>query len=345
MDKLANQIIDTADYVLAGGRITYDQAAVLLAATGSNVILLLALANKIREKFVGDKMDLCAVISAKAGRCSEDCAFCAQSVHSEAQFKGHGLLSIDQIVAQAVEHERNGAQRCDIATCGLGYTGHEDEFKAILAAFSAIKEKTNLKLCACLGTLTPKAAQLLASCGVERYNINLETAPSYFPRVVTSHDYTLRLDTIKWAQAAGMEVCSGMIIGLGETPQQRLEHAFLLRELDVDAVPINILMPVPGTWLKGAKPLPEMEILKTFAIMRFILPQKNIRFAAGREINLGPLQPLGLIGGLNGMLIGNYLTKTGQGIDEDMAMLRGLGYSVESPSQTVLPPGPGNGKV
>lgn len=324
MGKHYKAIIEIGQKVFNGGNITYDEAIELSKAQGSDIFLLCGFASEIRERYTGDKVDLCSVINAKSGNCPEDCAFCSQSVYHNTGIKCYPLMSEDEIVEQAIQREKNGAKHCDIATSGLGYNGEEEEFQVILRAFRKMKERTNLKLCACLGTLTRKAARMLKEVGVERYNHNLETARSFFHNIVTTHGYEERIDTIKYAKEAGMEVCSGMIIGMGETMEQRIEHAFLLKELDVDAVPINVLNPIKGTKLEGAKPLHPMEIIKTFAIMRFILPDKNLRYAGGREVNLGSLQPLGFVAGLNGMLIGNYLTTSGQGVEKDFQMLEDL---------------------
>lgn len=324
MGQYYSDIIRIGDRVLAGGDITYEEAVLLGKAGGSDIFLLCGFASEIREKFAGNKVDLCSVINAKSGNCPEDCAFCSQSAHHNTDIRRYPLMSEDEIVEQAIQKEKNGAKHCDIATSGLGYNGDEEEFEAIIRAFKKMKEKTNLKLCACLGTLTRKAAQKLAAAGVERYNHNLETARSFFHNIVTTHTYDERIETMRYAKEAGMEVCSGMIIGMGETMEQRIEHTFLLKELDVDAVPVNILNPIKGTRLEGAKPLSAMEIIKTFAIIRFILPDKNIRYAGGREGNLRSLQPLGFIAGLNGMLIGNYLTTPGQGANNNIQMLEDL---------------------
>lgn len=327
MDQLALKITTIADKIMDGYSITIEESEELMQAEDSNIILLCAFANKIREAFTGNQVDLCSVINGKSGNCTEDCAFCAQSAHSHAKSKCHPLLDEDKLVDIAIQREMAGAKHCDIATSGLGYSGEEEEFQTILRAFGKMKEKTNLKLCACLGTLTKKAATALVECGVERYNHNLETAESFYHNIVTTHGYKERIDTIKYAKNAGMEVCSGMIIGLGETPGQRLEHTYLLRDLGVDSIPVNILSPIKGTRLEDAGPLSPLEILKTFAIIRFILPDKSIRFAGGRETALKSLQPLGLIAGLNGMLIGNYLTLDGQNASSDFDMLDSLQLS------------------
>lgn len=324
---MVQKIQSYAGKILSGGCITEQEALELAEAQGSDLFLLCAYANKIRETFTGDSVDLCSVINAKSGRCSEDCAFCAQSSHHHTNIACHPLLSEDAIVEMAIQREQAGAKHCDIATSGLGYTGDEPDFQTILHAFQRMREHTNLKLCACLGTLTEKAAKALRDCGVERYNHNLETAPSFYNHIVTTHGYDERIRTIRFAKQAGMEVCSGMIIGLGETMAQQIEHAYLLKELEVDAVPVNVLSPVVGTRMEHQKPLEPLESLKSFAILRFILPDKNIRYAGGRENNLKSLQPLGLISGLNGMLIGNYLTTNGQSVSTDKEMLDALHLS------------------
>lgn len=319
-----DNILSIGTKVLSGKEINQNEALTLSKSNGSDIFLLCSFANKIREKFNGNHVDLCSVINAKSGNCSEDCAFCSQSCHHKTNIKSYSLLDENTILNMAVQRQKSGARHCDIATSGLGYNGTEKDFDTILRAFKKMKENTNLKLCACLGVLTEYAMNKLAAVGVERYNHNLETARSFYGSIVSTHGYDERIDTIKHAKKAGMEVCSGMIIGLGETIKQRIEHSFLLRELNVDAVPVNILNPVKGTKLENAKPLPPMEILKTFAIIRFILPDKIIRYAGGREKNLRSLQPLGFAAGLNGMLIGNYLTTTGQNVNDDFNMLKDL---------------------
>lgn len=327
MDKLENTIIEVCTKILNEHDINAYEAEALGTASGSDIFLLCAFANKIREKFTGNKVDLCSVINAKSGNCSEDCAFCSQSAHHNTNVKCYPLLEKEKIVEMAVQREKMGAKHCDIATSGLGYTGKEENFEKILNAFKEMKKKTNLKLCACLGTLKKEAAFKLVEVGVERYNHNLETSRSFFKNIVTTHGYDERIDTIRYAKEAGMEVCSGMIIGMGETMEQRIEHAFLLKELKVDAVPVNVLNPIKGTKLENSEALSPLEILKTFAIIRLILPNKNIRYAGGREVNLKSLQPLGLISGLNGMLIGNYLTTSGRIVEDDLEMLKDLELS------------------
>lgn len=324
MDKL---ISDLAQKVLSGESISFEEALSLEPVQGADLYILLAYASKIREHFQGDKVDLCSIISAKTGNCSEDCKFCAQSAHHKTKINKHNMLEVDEIVQQAKKMEAAGAHHFDIVISGLGVHEHDPDFLKILEAFRIIKQETKLELCACLGTLTPKTAQMLVDAGVKRYNHNLEAAPSFFSEVVSTHTIDERIETLKIVKDAGMELCCGGIIGMGETFEQRVELAFKLKELGVHAVPLNILNPIPGTRFETLDPMTPQEILKTFAIFRFILPDRNIRFAGGREVNLGELQPLGFLAGLNGMLIGNYLTTTGRNVEDDLKMIKSVGLS------------------
>ncbi len=325
---MMNLILEVGNRILEGGELSWEEALQLSQAQGSDIQLLSAMAGKVREKYVGDKVDLCSIISARTGKCSEDCAFCAQSAHHHTNVKQHDFLDVEAIVSRAVEMEKAGAHHFDIVISGLGVREDDADFAKILEAFTRIKAATKLDLCACLGTLTEGAARKLKDVGVTRYNHNLETAKSFFPEIVTTHSYEERVKTIRIVKAMGMEVCCGGIIGLGETQEQRIEFAFTLKELDVDAVPINVLNPIRGTRLEGTQPLNPMEVLKNFALFRFILPKKNIRYAGGREVNLRDLQALGLMAGVNGMLVGSYLTTSGRDVKEDLQMIRDLGLRV-----------------
>ncbi|MHB8170570.1 MAG: biotin synthase BioB [Thermincolia bacterium] len=314
--------------VLNGETITRAEALELTQLKGADILLLGAMAAKIREGFAGNRVDLCSIINARSGSCSEDCKFCAQSAHHSTGAPVYKLIDEEEIIERAKAMEKAGAHHFDIVTTGMGIKENDSDFEKILKAFARIKKETNLNLCACLGTLTPGAARKLVEVGVKRYNHNLETAESYFAQVVSSHSYGERVETVRIAKEAGLEVCCGGIIGMGETPAQRVELAFALKELDVDAVPVNVLNPVAGTPMEDCLVPEPMEVLKTFAIFRFILPDKNIRYAGGRERAMGDLQALGLMAGINGMLVGNYLTTAGRDIGEDLKMIRDLGLEV-----------------
>ena len=309
--------------MLAGGAIDPGEALFLLGAEGSDLAFLFAYAGKIRERFTGAEVDLCSIINARSGKCSEDCAFCAQSAHYHTGAKVYDLVKEEEILAAARDAKVSGAHRFDIVISGLGLSEDSPELPALLRTFRRLREETGLKLCACLGTITRGVARQLAEAGVSRYNHNLEAAPSFFPEVVTTHTLAERMDTVRAAREAGMEVCCGGIIGMGESRKQRVELAFALKELDVDSVPVNVLDPRPGTPMAGVKPLQPLEALAAMAMFRFVLPGKIIRYAGGRG-RLGELQALGLLAGINGMLIGNYLTTVGRAPAEDLAMIQEL---------------------
>ena len=270
------------------------------------------------------KAELCSVINAKQGKCSENCKFCAQSAHWQTGVKEYGLLSEEQLFEAAKKAKEAGAVRFSIVTSGRGQS-KADDFDNICKALSRIKKELKIEVCASLGILTLEQAKALRAAGVTRFHSNLETSGSHFPDICTSHTYEDKFSTIKNAQAAGLRVCSGGIFGLNETPEQRVEMAFTLKELGIDSVPLNLLTPIPGTPFESNKPLPPLEILRAFATFRFILPKAQIRTAGGREVNLRDLQSMALNGGASGIMIGGYLTTAGRGTERDMQMLKDLG--------------------
>lgn len=320
-------IVDLAGKVLQGGEITFAEAERLTTVQGSALLVLLGMAGRIRDHFRGDRVELCSIISAKTGNCPENCRFCAQSAHYDTKINVHSLMPEEEIVARAKEMEKAGADRFDIVISGLGVHHEDPEFQKILSALRRIKAETKLAVCACLGTLTPEAARQLAAAGVSRYNHNLQTARSFFSQIISSHTYEERLATIKLVRQVGMETCCGGIIGMGESWRQRVELAFELKEVGVEVIPLNFLDAIPGTPLAKVEPLTPLDILKTIAIFRFILPDRMLRYAGGREKNLGEYQVLGLMSGIDSMLIGNYLTTCGQSLAEDFAMIKESGLT------------------
>lgn len=309
--------------VLAKNEITKTEALSLLNLNKERLMDLLTAANNIKNKYQGTKIDLCSIISAKAGNCSEDCSFCAQSVHHKTQAANYSLLSQEEILERAKKMEAEGADHFGIVTSGQGVVD-EQEFTKLIEVIKKIKEKTSLNPCASLGTLDSERAEKLAAAGLVRYNHNLETSENYFSEICTTHDYEDRIKTIKLLKEKGVEVCSGGIIGLGETKKDRIDLAFTLKELKVDTVPINILNPVTGTPLEEQEVLAPLEVLKTVAVFRFILPTKVIKLCGGRENNLRDLQSLSLLSGINGLLIGNYLTTEGRKAERDLQMIKDL---------------------
>lgn len=292
------KIIALANKVLAGQDITREEAEYLINVSDDDTMVLCAMADKIRQKFAADEVDCCAIINGRSGKCSENCKFCAQSAHWHTGVKEYGLLSQEEFFEAAKKAKEAGAVRFSIVTSGRGQS-KADDFDNICKALKA--------------------------AGVTRFHSNLETSGSHFPDICTSHTYEDKFSTIKNAQAAGLRVCSGGIFGLNETPEQRVEMAFTLKELGIDSVPLNLLTPIPGTPFESNKPLPPLEILRAFATFRFILPKAQIRTAGGREVNLRDLQSLALNGGASGIMIGGYLTTAGRGTDRDMQMLKDLG--------------------
>ncbi|MCD5407435.1 MAG: biotin synthase BioB [Desulfotomaculum sp.] len=312
--------------VLDGKLLSFDETEKLLTIAKDDIYDLLATANKIRKKFTGNKVELCAITAGIVGRCSEDCAFCAQSGHHQAVIPEKCHLDRAEIVNKALQAEQQGIIRYSLVNSG--YRSTEKEFAEILAIYAEIKSKTKLELCASLGVLTPEKARQLLTAGVTRYHHNVETSRSFYPQICTTHNYEKRLQTIQAAKQAGMQVCCGGIISVGETARQRLEMAFEIRNLNVDAIPINILSPVPGTPLERQIILSPLETLKTIAIFRFVLPAKSIRLAGGRVTGLRDLQVLAFLAGANATITGDYLTTDGRSTSDDWQMIKDLGFRV-----------------
>lgn len=290
------------------------------AATPYQVI---AAAAEIREHFHGKEVNLCAIINAKSGRCSEDCAFCAQSAHYRTGVDVFPLKKAEEIEQVAAEAARCGAEMFAIVTSGKTLR-REQEWTEVCRAIERIA-LLGLKPCASLGMIRPARARQLKAAGLFRYHHNLETARSFFPRICTTHDYEEDVATIGVVKEAGLQVCSGGIMGLGEGVSHRIELALTLRELGVDSVPLNFLNPIAGTPLAQAKPLPPMEIILTIAVLRFLLPQQDLRLCGGTEKNLRQLLPLAVVAGANAIMTGNYLTTSGRDPSLDHELLRDLG--------------------
>ena len=312
--------------VLVGQEITQEEAEELGKLAGSDLYQLFAAASRIRDLRAGKKVDLCAIINAKSGACSENCQYCAQSVHHQTDVHVYELLDEEPIIARALQMEAEGAKRYALVTSGRGI--HEEDFVKALGIYRRLARETSLKLCASLGIITEDMARRLREAGVTRYHHNLETSESYFPHICTTHSYQDRINTIKACQTADLDVCSGGIISLGETMGQRVEMAFALRKLKVQSVPLNILSPIIGTPLESQRVLPPLEILQTIAIYRFILPQARLRFAGGRESALRNLQAMGYLAGINATLVGSYLTTSGCTVAEDIQMILDMGLEV-----------------
>ena len=316
--------------VLQGGDITQLEALELISLPQDDTPLLLAMADKIRQHYSNDTVDCCAIINGRSGHCPENCRFCAQSAHYHTGASVYPLLDSDTIIAAAKKAKAAGAARFAIVTSGRSVV-EGPEFDAILNTLKRIRQEVKLETCCSLGLITLKQAIALKNIGVSRYHANIETAPSYFPSICSTHTFADKASVIHTAQAAGLRVCSGGILSLGETPQQRVEMAFTLKDLGIDSVPLNILNPIAGTPFENNQPLSPWEILRTFAVFRFILPKALIRTAGGREVNLRSMQAYALTSGLNGLMIGGYLTTGGNSVSVDMQMIHDLGRNPAQP--------------
>jgi len=325
-EKVRKKIQKVGDKVLSGRLATMKDIVPLLEAEGADIVELAAVANRVRVAFKGNDIDLCSLLNAKSGRCSEDCAFCAQSAHYTTEAPVYPLMNVNEMVREAREaQERRTGRFCLISS---GRQLNDKEFETVLDALSQIREETDLALDCSFGTLTQERAEALNKVGVTRYNHNLETAESHFSKICTTHSFRDRIRTIEILKDQGFSICCGGIIGLGESAQQRLELAFSLRALGVDCIPLNILNPRPGTPLEHSEPIPPMEIIRTIALFRLILPKGTLKIAGGREVNLRDLQSLALLGGANGLIVGNYLTTPGRSAEDDLTMIRDLGFNI-----------------
>ncbi len=327
---MLDKIEDYTKTVLSGGVLGRSEIYELARLKINDLPYLFAAANSIRQQFQGDKVHLCSILNGRSGRCSEDCSYCAQSVHHQTGVAVYPLMDTQEILRNAVAAASAGISHFSIVLSGGGVDQAEEKetFARIIEAYQLIRAKTNLRLCASLGSLTLEQARQLKAVGVERYHHNVETSRDFYPAICRTHTYEDRTRTVGVAREAGLAVCCGGIIGMGESIRQRIDMALELREMGIGCVPVNILNPIPGTRLESMEPLPPLEILKTLALFRFALPQAVIRTAGGREKNLRDLQSMALMGGANGMLVGGYLTTSGRDSRLDLKMIEDLGLRV-----------------
>lgn len=311
-----------------GNNISFDEALKLSEINDEkNTEELFKAADRIRDRFNGKVVDLCSIMNAKSGRCSEDCKFCAQSGHYKTNIEEYGLVSNDEAVKLAKENQQCGVNRFSLVTSGRGM--NEQEFEKVIKIYEDLKNNVKMDLCASLGILNLQQLLRLKEVGITMYHHNLETSREYYEKICTTHSYEERIETINNAKKAGLKVCSGGIIGMGENMEDRINLAFLLRELEVKSIPINVLNPIEGTPLENALRLSQDEILKTISIFRFINPTVDIRLAGGRNL----IDDFGrecFKAGVNSTITGNYLTTSGNKIKDDIEMIRALGLKVET---------------
>jgi biotin synthase len=321
--------------------ITFDEAVELAEIDGHEAIgELVERAWAVRTERFGDSTDLCSLVNAKSGGCAEDCGFCAQSRYAEADTPMHAMMEPEQILEHAKAAEAAGAHRFCMVTQGQGLS--KRDFEKILAGARLVAEQTNLKRCVSVGHISADRARRLAQAGVQRVHHNVETARSYYDEVSTTVRYEGRIRTIDATKEAGLETCVGGILNLGETPRQRIEMAFELAEIDPTSVPINLLNPRTGTKFGDRPRMDPWAVVKWVAIFRLILPDALFRLCGGRVENLGELQPLAVRAGLNGVMMGNFLTTLGVDPGEDRATFEELGLNVHRQSDNGANPRPDN---
>ena len=314
-----------ADRVLAGERIGFDDALSVLRCDDLELLDLIAATYRVRHRYFQNRVQLYFLMNAKSGLCPEDCGYCSQSKVSEAEIPRYNLLSRDKLLEGAKIAAEQQAKTYCIVISARGPT--EREMKAVTEIVPEIKERYGLKICACLGLLTPEQAERLKSCGVDKVNHNLNTSEQYYSSICTTHTYQDRVDTLRAVRNAGIELCSGGIVGMGEQDEDVVRMAFELRDLAVESIPVNFLNPIDGTPLAGSKDLNPRYCLKVLAMMRLVNPASEIRIAGGREMHLGSLQALGLYIA-NSIFVGDYLTTKGQLPEADYKMIAELGFVV-----------------
>lgn len=307
--------------VLAGGSIIFEEAEQLLAT--EDVMTLADCANTITRTLNGDTVDVEALVNAKSGKCPEDCSFCAQSSFYDTGITKYPLLPKEVLVENAKKAKEAGATSFCLV-CAYRDPPEKD-FRQICETISEIRSRVDIEINVSLGFITPARARRLRELGVKRYNHNLEAAESYFSKICKTHDFADRVNTARIVKQAGLELCSGGIIGMGESKKQRLELAFSLASLHPEEVPINILIGREGTPMVGFEPIDSLEAIKTIAVWRFIMPRTILKIAGGREVHLKDKDRLALKAGANGIITGGYLTTGGNAPNKDIAMIKEIG--------------------
>ncbi|HYV27024.1 MAG TPA: biotin synthase BioB [Candidatus Eisenbacteria bacterium] len=320
------KIAELGQRVLDAGSITREEGQWLFdLESPADISDLIGWANRIREHFKGNKIHLCSIVNVKAGGCSENCKFCSQSAAYQTDSPRYGLVEEQPIMQAAVEASENGVTALGLVAAWRGLE-EGPVLDGICDRLEELKESGKARPDASLGIIREqKVADRLKAAGLECYNHNLESSQRFFPQVCTTHTYDERVQTIKHLKNAGIKICSGGILGMGETRHDRCDLAFSLRELGAHIVPINILNPIEGTPFAKNEPLPPMEILKSIACFRFILPRQEIMIAGGRTVNLRDLQSMIFMAGASALMVGNYLTTLNQPVEKDLQMLKDLG--------------------
>lgn len=330
-DTTYNDISAILERILAGGETTAAEGLKLLQLDSTYLPWLMACADRLRKTYRGNEIEVCAISNVRSGNCSENCSFCAQSGHHKTSAPVYNYIPEQDLVAQAQRAREWGASDFGVVSKGWGVRGTKEHNK-LRDYFSTLSQFTDIGRCASLGVLDADTAQTLKGYGLENYHHNLETAASYFDKVCTTHTYQENIDTIRHARDAGLRVCAGGILGMGESAAQRIELAMTLRELGVESVPLNFLSPQPGTPFGDQQPMAPLEILQNIAVFRFMLPKAEIRIAGGRAF-LGDMQSMIFMAGASGVMIGDYLTTKGRQVEDDLRMFDALQLQIRGDTQ------------
>lgn len=322
-----------ADKSLAGDVLTRDEARGVLAAPDDVLLDQLAAAHRVRRATWGNRVRLHFLLNAQSGLCPEDCHYCSQSKLSLAEIDKYPMMAQERILEAADRAAQlKAGTLCMVIS---GRTPGETVFGKVLDAVKAVRAKHDLKICACLGLLDESQAMRLREAGVETVNHNLNTSANYTPEVVTTHTFEDRVRTVEAVKAAGLKTCSGGILGMGESDDDVIDLALSLRELDVKSVPVNFLIPVPGTSFSEVRALDPRRCLRILSLYRFLLPTQEIRISGGREVHLRSMQVMGLYPA-NSIFVGDYLTTQGQTAREDLRMIEDAGFVLETPDGAPL---------
>ncbi len=320
---------EMGEQVLDGRRLTPEEGLNILRAPDEELLELIVAAYRVRHLSFGNQVRLNFLMNAKSGRCGEDCGYCTQSRVSTSDIPRYNLISAEQILDGArLAAERRAGTYCTVIS---GRSPSDEDLDVLCGVVPEVKEKYGLKICFSVGLLSLEQAKRLKACGVDRVNHNLNTSRRFYPNICTTHTYDDRLATLRAVRQAGLEICSGGIVGMGEEDADVVELALQLGELEIEAVPVNFALPLAGTALEGAKPLNPRYCLKVLVLFRLANPRGELRIAAGRELHLGPLQPLGLYAA-NSIFVGDYLTAKGQPPEEDYRMIEAMGFEIADES-------------
>ncbi|GAA0670840.1 biotin synthase BioB [Natronoarchaeum mannanilyticum] len=328
--ETGNRTVDDAvRRVLAGEELDRRDGLALIAQPVDD---LAPAADYVRSELGDDTVDACSIVNAKAGNCAEDCGFCAQSVHFDTGIDNYGFLGPEKVLEAAKRAERDGAQRFGIVVAekGVSKEHRPEEWEDVLESIRLVRDETDVEVDASLGILTEEEAAILAEEGLNHYNHNIETSPRFFPEIVDSHDFEDRVKTLEVAKDVGMDLCAGVILGMGETPTDRVDAAVALQEIGVSSLPVNVLNPVAGTPLADrigdSADITTEEIVKTIAVYRLLHPEARVRLTGGREVNLDvDEQHLPFEAGADGVLTGDYLTTEGQSPGDDIEVIERAG--------------------